>query len=113
MCFFSRFLLYLGRTEKTILPKMSENTFSILYGSQTGQAKAIAEEIFEQADGFDLKAKLLCLSTTDKKVITRNYYHRSVKERLTMINYFPGSVMAPMNREKMDEHLMVNDVIFL
>ncbi|XP_028403678.1 methionine synthase reductase-like [Dendronephthya gigantea] len=66
MCFYSRFLL-LRRIEKTILPKMSENTFTILYGSQTGQAKAIAEEIFEQAEGFDLKAKLLCLSTTDKK----------------------------------------------
>jgi methionine synthase reductase len=70
MSFYTRFPFISGRVTQTILSKMSENTFTILYGSQTGQAKAIADEIYEQAEGFDLKAKLLCLSTTDKKVST-------------------------------------------
>ena len=68
MSFYVRLPFHSGRVTKIFLSKMSENTFTILYGSQTGQAKAIAEEICEQADGFDLKAKLLCMSTTDKKV---------------------------------------------
>ncbi len=68
MPFYSRLSFYSGRLTKKILSKMSENTFTILYGSQTGQAKAIAEEIYEQAEGYELKTKLLCLSTTDKKV---------------------------------------------
>ena len=67
MSFYTRFPFISGRVTQNILSKMSENT---LYGSQTGQAKAIADEIYEQAEGFDLKAKLLCLSTTDKKVST-------------------------------------------
>ena len=70
MSFYTRFPFISGRVTQNILSKMSENTFTILYGSQTGQAKAIADEIYEQAEGFDLKAKLLCLSTTDKKVST-------------------------------------------
>lgn len=47
---------------------MSDSCFTILYGSQTGQAKAIAEEIYEQAEELELKGKILCLSTTDKQV---------------------------------------------
>jgi sulfite reductase alpha subunit-like flavoprotein len=70
MSFYARSPFYSGWITKIISAKMSENTFTILYGSQTGQAKAIAEEIYEQAEGYDLKAKLLCFSTTDKKVGT-------------------------------------------
>ena len=51
-----------------LVPVMVDDTFVILYGSQTGQAKAIAEEIYEQSESHDLRAKLFCLSTTDKKV---------------------------------------------
>ena len=68
MSFYMRLPICSGRLTKAILSRMTENTFTILYGSQTGQAKAIAEEIYEQAEGYDLKAKLLCLSSTDKKV---------------------------------------------
>ena len=68
MSFYARFPFYSRRIAKIFLAKMSDSTFTILYGSQTGQAKAIAEEIYEQAEGYDLKAKLLCMSTTDKKV---------------------------------------------
>lgn len=42
--------------------------FLLLYASQTGQAKAIAEEIAEAAPTFGLKADLQCLSLTDKRV---------------------------------------------
>ena len=43
------------------------NCFTILYGSQTGQAKAIAEEIHERAEEQGFRSKLFCLSLTDKK----------------------------------------------
>ena len=69
MSFYVRLPSYSVRLTRNRFPKMSEKSFTILYGSQTGQAKAIAEEIFEQAEEYDLKAKILCLSTTDKKVI--------------------------------------------
>lgn len=45
----------------------TKNRFLLLYGSQTGQAKAISEEIVERADNFNLKADLHCLSQTEKK----------------------------------------------
>ena len=41
--------------------------FTILYGSQTGQAKAIAEEIHELSEQHDLNSNLFCLSLTEKK----------------------------------------------
>jgi len=41
--------------------------FTILYGSQTGQAKAIAEEIHELSEQQDLNSNLFCLSLTEKK----------------------------------------------
>ncbi|XP_068730808.1 methionine synthase reductase-like [Montipora capricornis] len=47
--------------------KSSANRFTILYGSQTGQAKAIAEEIHESSDHHGLNSNLFCLSLTEKK----------------------------------------------
>ena len=41
--------------------------FTILYGSQTGQAEAIAEEIHETSSQHGLETKLFCLSQTEKK----------------------------------------------
>ena len=42
--------------------------FLLLYGSQTGQAKAICEEIAERAPEHGLHADLHCLSQTEKRV---------------------------------------------
>ena len=50
------------------MPVGLNNRFLLLYGSQTGQAKAIAEEIAEKADNFNLHADLHCFSETEKKV---------------------------------------------
>ncbi len=46
--------------------------FLLLYGSQTGQAKAISEEIAENASKHGLKADLQCLSLTEKRVREQN-----------------------------------------
>ena len=52
----------------TQIPWMSTNNkFTVLYGSETGQAKAIAEEIHELSDKHGLVSKLFCLSLTEKK----------------------------------------------
>lgn len=48
-------------------PNSCLKRFLLLYGSQTGQAKAIAEEVSDQAEQHGLFADLHCLSTTDKK----------------------------------------------
>lgn len=45
----------------------SANKFTVLYGSQTGQAKAIAEEIHEFSEQHGLQSNLFCLSLTEKK----------------------------------------------
>lgn len=42
--------------------------FLLVYGSQTGQAKAIAEEFNETAIGEGLKPQLFCLSLYEKQV---------------------------------------------
>ena len=42
--------------------------FLLIYSSQTGQAKAIAEEIAENAPRHGLKAELHCISLTEKRV---------------------------------------------
>ncbi|KAK7497577.1 hypothetical protein BaRGS_00011217 [Batillaria attramentaria] len=49
------------------MPGCSGNRYLLLYGSQTGQAKAIAEEICERSSQHGLFADLHCLSMTDKK----------------------------------------------
>ena len=46
----------------------SNNRFLLVYGSQTGQAKAISEEIAEKAEHHGLNADIHCLSMTEKKV---------------------------------------------
>ena len=67
-----RFPLALLRAVKAkivIMPvsSSSANKFTILYGSQTGQAKAIAEEIHEFSEQHGLYSNLFCLSLTEKK----------------------------------------------
>lgn len=49
------------------MPVNRENRFLLLYGSQTGQAKAIAEEIAEKAVEQNLHADIHCLTMTEKK----------------------------------------------
>ena len=50
------------------MPVTKQNRFLLLYGSQTGQAKAIAEEIAEKSAENHLHADIHCLSMTEKKV---------------------------------------------
>ena len=42
--------------------------FLLLYASQTGQAKAIAEEIADNCSQYDLVANIHCMSMTEKRV---------------------------------------------
>ncbi|XP_077996857.1 methionine synthase reductase-like [Glandiceps talaboti] len=51
----------------TAMSMMSKNRFLLLYGSQTGQAQAIAEEIHQYAGDHGLEPDLHCLSKTEKK----------------------------------------------
>ncbi|KAI0214798.1 hypothetical protein LSAT2_000049 [Lamellibrachia satsuma] len=44
-----------------------KSRFLLLYGSQTGQAQGIAEEITDRAPGQGLNAELHCLSLTEKR----------------------------------------------
>lgn len=50
------------------MPSETQNRFLLLFGSQTGQAKAIAEEIQDKSEQFGLHAELHCISQTEKKV---------------------------------------------
>ncbi|XP_066932114.1 methionine synthase reductase-like [Clytia hemisphaerica] len=45
----------------------SKNDFLILYGSQTGQAQAISEEIFDKAHKEGFSPRRFCLSMIEKK----------------------------------------------
>ena len=47
---------------------VSNGRFLLLYGSQTGQAKAIAEELSETAFSRGLIPNLFCFSQYEKKV---------------------------------------------
>ena len=47
---------------------LDRSDFTILYGSQTGQAKAIAEEIYDNCSTHGLNASIFCLSLIEKKV---------------------------------------------
>ncbi|XP_064597948.1 LOW QUALITY PROTEIN: methionine synthase reductase-like [Liolophura sinensis] len=49
------------------MPSETRNRFLLLYGSQTGQAKAIAEEVHDKSEQFGLHAELHCISYTEKK----------------------------------------------
>lgn len=63
------------------MPVSTKNRFLLLYGSQTGQAKAISEEIVEKAEKFNLTADLHCLSQTEKKVSHLNLFIYTVDLR--------------------------------
>ena len=52
------------------MPVKNTNRFLLLYGSQTGQAQAISEEIAEKAEREGLHAETHCLSLTEQKVGT-------------------------------------------
>ena len=45
------------------------NSFLLLFGSQTGQAEAISEEISETSESEGLSVDLNVMSLTDKKVM--------------------------------------------
>ncbi|XP_041372278.1 methionine synthase reductase-like [Gigantopelta aegis] len=49
------------------MPVKTTDRFLLLYGSQTGQAQAISEEIAEKAEQEGLHAEVHCLSLTEKK----------------------------------------------
>ncbi|CAH1772723.1 unnamed protein product [Owenia fusiformis] len=49
------------------MKQTKNNRFLLLYASQTGQAKAIAEEINENAPQHGLNPELHCISQTEKK----------------------------------------------
>lgn len=55
--------------------KYGKSRFLIIYASQTGQAKAIAEEIVDRALEHNLKPALFCMSLTDKKVRKCDLYY--------------------------------------
>ena len=67
------------------MPGTKQNRFLLLYGSQTGQAKAIAEEIAEKAAENDLHADIHCLSLTEKKVITFKFLNFGTLENFAVI----------------------------
>ena len=46
----------------------TKKRFLLLYASETGQAKSIAEEIREYAEAHALTADVHCVSGVDKKV---------------------------------------------
>ena len=50
------------------MTKGGQGRFLLLYGSQTGQAKAIAEEIYETSPQHGFDPEMHCFSMTDKKV---------------------------------------------
>ena len=56
--------------ERLQMPVKNTNRFLLLYGSQTGQAQAISEEIAEKAEREGLHAETHCLSLTEQKVGT-------------------------------------------
>lgn len=48
--------------------------FLLVYGTQTGQAKAISEELAERSDRAGLVADIHCFSKVDKEVKIRISY---------------------------------------
>lgn len=57
------------------MPCELKSRFVLLYGSQRGQAQAIAEELADQATGHGLVADLFCLSEKEKVTldVARSY----------------------------------------
>ena len=57
-----------GVTAGTTSGMNGKPRFLLLYGSQTGQSQAVAEEIADKCGDYSFQADLHCLSTTDKAV---------------------------------------------
>lgn len=53
----------------TSMPSEMKPRFVLLYGSQKGQAQAIAEGLAEEAEGHGLFAELSCLENNEKVTI--------------------------------------------
>jgi len=68
--------------------------FLLVYGSQTGQAKAIAEDIAEKAPSHDLEAELHCADEVDKK------FNLSNEDLFVLICSTTGEGEAPDNASK-------------
>jgi hypothetical protein len=54
---------------RTMPGKSPNNRYLLLYATQTGQAKGIAEEICDRSSQHGLQADFQCMSLIDKKVI--------------------------------------------
>ena len=67
----SCFHIFSSSSSSRIMTKGNQGRFLLLYGSQTGQAKAIAEEIYENSPNHGLQPEMHCLSMTDKKVLVQ------------------------------------------
>ena len=70
------------------------NRFLLLYASQTGQAKAIAEEVAEKAVKHGLRPDLNCVSNTEKKVfvfvsfiINKKFVKTCQKDNIKLIQF--------------------------
>jgi len=53
---------------------MTSKRFLLVYGSQTGQAQAIAEEVAERAEKLGLEPSLHCFSRIEKEVHANMLY---------------------------------------
>lgn len=53
---------------------MADRRFLLLYGSQTGQAEAIAEKIRDTARERGLHPDMYCISQSEKEVLYRENY---------------------------------------
>lgn len=51
------------------MPREMKPRFVLLYGSQKGQAQAIAEGLAEEAEAHGLSAELSCLENNEKVTI--------------------------------------------
>ena len=61
--------------------------FLLIYATQTGQAKAITEEIAETAPNHGLEAEVHCISLTEKKVRSQSHHgniHSKQEEGLSV-----------------------------
>ena len=68
-----------------------DNHFLLVYGSQTGQAKAISEEIAENASSHWLHADLHDLNMIEKKVRTKVGHWKYIAHRLLSSRWYTGS----------------------
>lgn len=76
--------------------KTPKKDFLILYGSQTGQAEAISEEIFDRAHKEGFNCVRYCLSQTEKKVLNIHFF---VVYMLSDQIFNPQSKLIIMNKK--------------